>query len=72
MPPLIYRVCLRISPLAALAWNVLIVYMTLGFRHYSHYFSLIQLALNTGDDGRRTRLAGRVDQGKTSLTSMSW
>ncbi|AKZ64156.1 cobalamin biosynthesis protein CobD [Herbaspirillum hiltneri N3] len=47
---LIYWVCLRISPLAALAWNVLIVYMTLGFRHYSHYFTSIQLALNTGDD----------------------
>jgi len=47
---LIYWICLRISPLAALAWNVLIVYMTLGFRHYSHYFTSIQLALNTGDD----------------------
>jgi adenosylcobinamide-phosphate synthase len=47
---LIYWVCLRISPLAALAWNVLIVYMTLGFRHYSHYFTSIQIALNTGDD----------------------
>ena len=36
--------------LAAFAWNVLIVYLTLGFRHYSHYFSSIQLALNAGDD----------------------
>ena len=47
---LIYWFCLRISPLAALAWNVLIVYLTLGFRHYSHYFTSIQLALNTGDE----------------------
>ena len=35
---------------AAFAWNVLIVYLTLGFRHYSHYFTSIQLALNTGDE----------------------
>jgi adenosylcobinamide-phosphate synthase len=35
---------------AAFAWNVLIVYLTLGFRHYSHYFTSIQFALNAGDD----------------------
>jgi adenosylcobinamide-phosphate synthase len=35
---------------AAFAWNVLIVYLTLGFRHYSHYFTSIQLALNNGDE----------------------
>ncbi|WP_256079874.1 CobD/CbiB family protein [Massilia sp. YIM B04103] len=36
--------------LAAFAWNVAIVYLTLGFRHYSHYFTSIQLALNAGDE----------------------
>ncbi|MDB5959787.1 MAG: cobalamin biosynthesis protein CobD [Massilia sp.] len=35
---------------AAFAWNVLIVYLTLGFRHYSHYFTSIQIALNSGDE----------------------
>jgi adenosylcobinamide-phosphate synthase len=40
----------RISPLAALGWNILTVYLTLGFRHYSHYFTSIQLALNSGDE----------------------
>ncbi|MGJ9419453.1 CobD/CbiB family protein [Massilia sp. CMS3.1] len=34
----------------AFAWNVVIVYLTLGFRHYSHYFTSIQLALNSGDE----------------------
>jgi len=34
---------------AAFAWNVLIVYLTLGFRHYSHYFTSIQIALAAGD-----------------------
>ena len=49
---------------AAFAWNVLIVYLTLGFRHYSHYFTSIQFALNAGDDATaRTLLAewARVD-----------
>jgi adenosylcobinamide-phosphate synthase len=49
---------------AAFAWNVLIVYLTLGFRHYSHYFTTIQFALNAGDDATaRTLLAewARVD-----------
>jgi adenosylcobinamide-phosphate synthase len=36
--------------LAAFTWNVVIVYLTLGFRHYSHYFTSIQLALNAGDE----------------------
>jgi adenosylcobinamide-phosphate synthase len=47
---LIYWVCLRINPIAALVWNVLIVYLTLGFRRYSHYFTSIQQALSAGDD----------------------
>lgn len=47
---LIYWLCMRISPFAALVWNILIVYLTLGFRHYSHYFTSIQLALNSGDE----------------------
>src|SRR5437870_5044621 len=46
---LVYSLCAKISPFAALAWNILIVYLTLGFRHYSHYFTSIQLALNAGD-----------------------
>lgn len=34
----------------AFAFNVLIVYLTLGFRHYSHYFTSIQIALSAGDE----------------------
>lgn len=47
---LIYWLCLRINPFAALIWNVIIVYLTLGFRRYSHYFTSIQLALSSGDE----------------------
>jgi adenosylcobinamide-phosphate synthase len=46
---LIYWLCFKISPIAAFAWNVCVVYLTLGFRHYSHFFTSIQLALNAGD-----------------------
>ncbi len=48
----------------AFAWNVAVVYLTLGFRHYSHYFTSIQLALNQGDEATaRTLLAewARID-----------
>jgi len=41
---------------AAFSWNVLIVYLTLGFRHYSHYFTSIQIALSAGDDASARRL----------------
>jgi len=55
----IYWVFIRYDLIfAAFAWNVLIVYLTLGFRHYSHYFTSIQLALNAGDEaGARSLLA---------------
>jgi adenosylcobinamide-phosphate synthase len=47
----IYGILLRYNLVfLAFGWNVLIVYLTLGFRHYSHYFTSIQLALNAGDE----------------------
>lgn len=42
----IYYVLMRINVLLAFAWNVVIVYLTLGFRQFSHYFTDIHLALN--------------------------
>lgn len=47
---LVYWLCAKLHPLAAFAWNVIIVYLTLGFRHYSHYFTSIQFSLNSGDE----------------------
>lgn len=47
---LLYWLCLSITPLLAFALNVLVLYLTLGFRHYSHYFTTIQAALSRGDD----------------------
>lgn len=55
---LVYWLCYEIHPFFAFLWNVLIVYLTLGFRHYSHYFTSIQLALHAGDENSaRTLLA---------------
>lgn len=65
---LVYWLCTQLNPLAALAWNILIVYLTLGFRHYSHYFTSIQLALNGGDDAAaRTLLAEWTKQDTTTM-----
>jgi adenosylcobinamide-phosphate synthase len=47
---LVYWLSVKINPFAAFVWNVVILYLTLGFRHYSHYFTSIQLALNAGDE----------------------
>ncbi len=46
---LVYWLLALAGPLAQFAWTVLIVYLTLGFRHYSHYFTAIQTALNSGE-----------------------
>jgi adenosylcobinamide-phosphate synthase len=48
----------QISPLLGLAWNVLILYVLVGFRHFSHAFSEIVDALKAGDAiAARRRLA---------------
>jgi adenosylcobinamide-phosphate synthase len=66
---LIYWACTKISPFAALLWNILIVYLTLGFRHYSHYFTSIQLALNSGDEATaRSLLAEWTRQDTTGMS----
>ncbi len=46
------------SLLLALAWNVLVLYLTLGFRQFSHFFTDIRDALEAGNEARaRERLA---------------
>jgi adenosylcobinamide-phosphate synthase len=47
---IVYWLCAEISPFLAFGWNILIIYLTLGFRHYSHYFTSIQIALHAGDE----------------------
>jgi len=47
------------SPIAALLFNVAVLYLTLGFRQFSHYFTDIQLALKSGDIDRARALLER-------------
>lgn len=42
--------------LFALAWNVAVLYLTLGFRQFSHYFTDIRDALDRGDEAQARRL----------------
>ncbi|MFZ9585915.1 MAG: CobD/CbiB family protein [Pseudohongiellaceae bacterium] len=57
MPVLLVHWLLALAgPLAQFIWTVLIVYLTLGFRHYSHYFTAIQTALNEGELTEARRL----------------
>lgn len=41
---------LTVGWLAALAWNIVVLYLTLGFRQFSHHFTSIRDALDGGDE----------------------
>jgi adenosylcobinamide-phosphate synthase len=48
----------QLHPLASLLWNIAILYLLVGFRHFSHAFSAIAEALGAGDAiAARKRLA---------------
>ena len=55
---LVHWLLWRINVLLAFAWSVAILYVTLGFRQFSHYFTDIRDALDDGDEaGAREMLA---------------
>lgn len=45
----VYALLHRLSPFVALAWSVLVLYFTMGFRQFSHSYTEIQQALRDGD-----------------------
>lgn len=45
----VYHVLHGVSPLAAGLWSIAVLYLTLGFRQFSHYFTEIQQALRAGE-----------------------
>jgi adenosylcobinamide-phosphate synthase len=53
---LIYLGLAYYSLLLAVAFDVLVLYFTLGFRQFSHYFSDLREALDNGDDNEVRRL----------------
>jgi len=54
----LYALLAWVSPFAALLVNVGALYLTLGFRQFSHYFTGIQTALRDGDVDRARELIG--------------
>ncbi len=54
----LYYLLLWVHPLAGLAFNIAALYLTLGFRQFSHYFTDLQLAVRTGDLDRARQLLG--------------
>lgn len=55
---LAYALLAQVSPLAALAFNIAALYVTMGFRQFSHYFTDIHLALKENDLARARELLG--------------
>jgi adenosylcobinamide-phosphate synthase len=53
---LIYLGLAHYSLLMAVAFDVLVLYFTLGFRQFSHYFTDLREALDNGDDNEVRRL----------------
>jgi cobalamin biosynthesis protein CobD/CbiB len=45
----VYAALHAINPLLSWLWNVLVLYLTMGFRQFSHYYTDIQLALRMDD-----------------------
>ena len=54
-----YYLLHRLSPLLALAFNVLILYVTMGFRQVGHYFTDIHWALKSGDLDQARAILGQ-------------
>jgi adenosylcobinamide-phosphate synthase len=52
----VYHAIAGFSPLAAFAFDVVVLYLTLGFRQFSHYFTDIRDALERGDENAARRL----------------
>ncbi|TSE31328.1 Cobalamin biosynthesis protein CbiB [Tepidimonas thermarum] len=53
---LVHGLLARASGLLAFAWTVLVLYATLGFRQFSHHFTAIRAALESGDEARAREL----------------
>lgn len=52
----------QVHPVLAFVWNVAVLYMTLGFRQFSHHFTEIRDALDLGDEEQARQLLARWQQ----------
>jgi cobalamin biosynthesis protein CobD/CbiB len=46
---IVYSVSRHVNGLLALAWNIAVLYLALGFRQFSHFYNDVMLALRAGD-----------------------
>lgn len=54
----VYTLCVHVNPLLGVVFNVAVLYVTMGFRQESHYFTAIHKALKDGDvEQARSQLA---------------
>ncbi|MDQ7990052.1 MAG: CobD/CbiB family protein [Candidatus Dactylopiibacterium sp.] len=63
LPPVLLSAVLHfvlyaVHPLAALLFNIVVLYFTMGFRHTSHFFTRIHAALRAQDLANARRLIG--------------
>jgi adenosylcobinamide-phosphate synthase len=56
---LVYWLSLRASGLLALAWNIAVLYLVLGFRQFSHFYTDVATALRGNDLARAREVLGR-------------
>ena len=52
----VYSVSRHVNGLLALAWNIAVLYLALGFRQFSHFYNDILLALRAGDVARASAI----------------
>ena len=57
-----WLLALTLGWLFAVAWNVALLYITLGFRQFSHHFTGIRDALNEGDEDLARKLLAQWQQ----------
>lgn len=55
---LVYIVSRHVSGLLALAWNVAVLYLALGFRQFSHFYNDVLVALRANDLTRAREVLG--------------
>lgn len=68
---LVYWLCASLGFVAEFLWTAFVAYLTLGFRHYSHYFTAIQIALSSGDEETARKLLAEWTRQDTSLLNSS-
>ena len=54
----VYALLGALNPIAGLLFNIAVLYVTMGFREHSHYFTGIHKALKEGDMAEARRLLG--------------